>query len=949
MANVGPQNIKDFYALLDSTNLNIIKETVSLIRDGINSTPDPWLLFGIDYYITTGNEKVIDLLSTLRTPNHKYLLFKVDEYLQKPATRVRALNILGNVFTKEPSWIHEVADFKAFTTMIKIINTDSDIVSLTISLYNIVILLPKVPTKVGNHLNSMFKAYVRLVAWNAKRHTDDVGELNLSQLKTAVYAYFLCLYGMYPNCFTAFLQEYCSLKHQTPQQAVQTINEMSPLKIYQKYILPMLNQVRLHPKLVYYTKETEVSKEKWRKMEPHDVLADIADVCLDPTEKLSQHNNDTEQEEDQSPPETVNDNKKFSEMLMQRVSSNIREIKPKLIDVAITENIEKSTSIWSPSIIMGLSTPPPSRSISPSPALLENTSSPHIEHKYSSRSRHTSGEKIRPSSLNLTAAKAKDGSRQSTPCDKTPTLALPRFDFSTVKSASAGNTPVKVVPSDKRISSHLPKQMSEESPDKEDIEVSNISNSSRNFDKGDKMADESFVNISYQNISSEEHKVSQDIVNALQQSVQSKTDASVSNNPGAMDALNVVSQQKSMAAWSPNEILDFHMKLVAQTLPNLLVDEQNIGNWPKFTNPEDEIKSLKTALLQMHCTTLFERHKRQQHTLRGRRLKKKVYECVALEEKNKALRHQLQTKDEEIEQLKLLVKEHANTIKNRSEEYKKDCSKYQTRIKDWSRESNLFKQENARLKVEKGTDRTELERLNELIKEQERELHQRQLQLETHKHNKTMINKLTDQVMLQQKELLIVGELNNKVTDLTNFSHKYKVVQQAEYDMMENTLQKSLETAEKEAVQMKMKLARSEDKSKFYESEAEKFKRLLEDQKKYLENVKSLARLQMKSVEDKYNNQKSITARMETHSMELYAKIQAMDKSGNFHLYSANRVKPIKSNSKALTAVSALSSQVFGISPQLSPPIRSGIIAESSSKPWTEKPSLSIDEDDKAK
>jgi len=53
--------------------------------------------------------------------------------------------------------------------------------------------------------------------------------------------------------------------------------------------------------------------------------------------------------------------------------------------------------------------------------------------------------------------------------------------------------------------------------------------------------------------------------------------------------------------------------------------------------PSAEVMYLRSQVLQMHCAMLYERHRREQHALRARKLMRQVYDTSAMEEKIKTL------------------------------------------------------------------------------------------------------------------------------------------------------------------------------------------------------------------------------------------------------------------------------------------------------------------------
>lgn len=53
--------------------------------------------------------------------------------------------------------------------------------------------------------------------------------------------------------------------------------------------------------------------------------------------------------------------------------------------------------------------------------------------------------------------------------------------------------------------------------------------------------------------------------------------------------------------------------------------------------PMDELHTLRSQLLLLHNQLLYERHKREQHAVRNRRLLRRIINATALEEQNNAM------------------------------------------------------------------------------------------------------------------------------------------------------------------------------------------------------------------------------------------------------------------------------------------------------------------------
>uniref|UniRef100_H2YEQ7 Hamartin n=1 Tax=Ciona savignyi TaxID=51511 RepID=H2YEQ7_CIOSA len=254
-SSIGHMDMAEIYHLLDSTDLSVLEETTALVRDNLGSVQEPWLLHGlVDYFMQSGNIIARNLLCMVRQHQHKILMNKVDDYLQKVNTRFKALCLFGHIVRNEPIWTHLIISTRPFQTVLKCLQVDTDLPTITSALYIMATLLPKVASQVCNYLPTLFSIYVRLVSWHTIKPAG-ANEANLIHLHTSVYALFLCLYGMFPCSFTRFLQQHFQPHNTTSNKGT---SEKERARIFENSVQPMLDQVRLHPRLITDTHDIEV-------------------------------------------------------------------------------------------------------------------------------------------------------------------------------------------------------------------------------------------------------------------------------------------------------------------------------------------------------------------------------------------------------------------------------------------------------------------------------------------------------------------------------------------------------------------------------------------------------------------------------------------------------------------------------------------------------------------
>lgn len=228
----------------------------------------------MDYFYQTGSVRIVDVL--LKT-NHIHIFDRLLEWLRQGSHKLPALSLLGHIISKHPTWLYHVEAHPVFREMLKILKTERDVVPEMSALLCVCTLLAKIPYKMKNYLNELFEVFSYLAAWNNHRTSQSSGFKvtsadQLGHLQIGLYIYFQRLYGMFPCNFMDYLKrEYTSLPSTTPVKSA----------IFTHTILPLLETVRMHPKLITETLESEISEQSWRKVKPYDVVTQCLRLSVD--------------------------------------------------------------------------------------------------------------------------------------------------------------------------------------------------------------------------------------------------------------------------------------------------------------------------------------------------------------------------------------------------------------------------------------------------------------------------------------------------------------------------------------------------------------------------------------------------------------------------------------------------------------------------------------------
>ncbi|XP_063792823.1 hamartin isoform X2 [Pseudophryne corroboree] len=265
-----PMNVLEHLYLLESPDLQQLDEIHRLIRDHLNSDRSNVLVNNlVDHYLETNSEQAMLVLSMVPEPHDKHLLDKINEYLGKAATRLTTLTLLGHVIRRQPSWKHKLSQAPVLQSLLKCLKTDTDVVVLTTGVLVLITMLPMIPQSGKQYLHEFFDIFGRLSAWCLK-NPGHVAETCLVHLHASVYALFHRLYGMYPCNFVSFLRSHYSMKEN--------------LETFEEIVKPMMEHVRIHPELVTGSKDHELDPSRWKRLETHDIVVECAKISLDPNE-----------------------------------------------------------------------------------------------------------------------------------------------------------------------------------------------------------------------------------------------------------------------------------------------------------------------------------------------------------------------------------------------------------------------------------------------------------------------------------------------------------------------------------------------------------------------------------------------------------------------------------------------------------------------------------------
>uniref|UniRef100_A0A1Q3F8K2 Putative rho-associated coiled-coil n=1 Tax=Culex tarsalis TaxID=7177 RepID=A0A1Q3F8K2_CULTA len=223
----------------------------------------------MDYFGQTSSVRIVDILVKVQPPHDKFILDKLAEWIRSGGNKMLALTLFGHIIQKRPTWLHKVGNHQLVKEVLKLSKLEREIIPLINAVLCIIDLLPVIPVVMGGFVQDLFEIFNYLATFD--RNTSvSLPEDQLIHLQFGLYELFNRLYGMYPCNFVTFLKR----EYRGDKQAV-----------FQHTVKPLLDTVKIHPRLVSSDMESETSLQRWQSMEPHDVVNECARMSLEYLDK----------------------------------------------------------------------------------------------------------------------------------------------------------------------------------------------------------------------------------------------------------------------------------------------------------------------------------------------------------------------------------------------------------------------------------------------------------------------------------------------------------------------------------------------------------------------------------------------------------------------------------------------------------------------------------------
>nr|XP_057920244.1 TSC complex subunit 1b [Doryrhamphus excisus] len=345
--------------------------------------------------------------------------------------------------------------------------------------------------------------------------------------------------------------------------------------------------------------------------------------------------------------------------------------------------------------------------------------------------------------------------------------------------------------------------------------------------------------------------------------------------------------EEGVVTTSPLEVLDRLVQQGSDTHDKVLKRlplPSKSADWTHFggSAPTDELQTLRSQLLLLHNQLLYERYKREQHAVRNRRLLRRIINATALEEQNNAMKDQLNLQSVDIMSLRESLQVEQQRYRQLWDDRETVVTRLHSQIRQLQQGRDGYDTKNQELQ-------SKLQECQKRMDELEAELQGANNRVcHTGHLLKQMTIKLSNSECTQQqmsflnKQLLLLGEAHKlskqELQHVGADNTKRPTTQEAQ--MLQASCRKEVEALRQSLLVQSQKLEAAHHRAAELETLLSKKEHLIAEQKKFLEDVKCQAKVELQASDSRYQAQRRITQLLQTELLQLYSKVE-MEAPGN--------------------------------------------------------------------
>ncbi|XP_076314237.1 tuberous sclerosis 1 protein hamartin [Tachypleus tridentatus] len=329
---------------------------------------------------------------------------------------------------------------------------------------------------------------------------------------------------------------------------------------------------------------------------------------------------------------------------------------------------------------------------------------------------------------------------------------------------------------------------------------------------------------------------------------------------------------------SPPEVLDRHLQfgsdIYLKEVSCLPLPSSKNTNWTHFGGqaPIDEINILRGQVSLLHSQLLYERHKREIHAERNRRLLGKAKRTRALEEQNVAMKDQLHLIEKESQELFHQLNNMQQKVVSMENDKNQEAQKLQDNLKSALEENERLNFSNRELQQLLVSHKQENDFLKKELQKTQAELFEARVELSSLQQEAAGCEVLRKEVDHLRKELTLYGEVHLRLRKQVEASRPKPQLEQ-ELELMQ-------QAAAAELKNFKEIFNTRSAHLEFYKSALHDLEKVsatkdtvINEQKSLMETLKQTHADQIKALEKRIYSLHNICQQLESHIMELYEQI----------------------------------------------------------------------------
>lgn len=325
------------------------------------------------------------------------------------------------------------------------------------------------------------------------------------------------------------------------------------------------------------------------------------------------------------------------------------------------------------------------------------------------------------------------------------------------------------------------------------------------------------------------------------------------------------------ATFTPGELLDRHLISSADYHQNESEAHTENVTVTSGSAPTESEHVPQTVLL--HSQLMYERHRREQHAVRNRRLFGKLTHTAALEEQSKAANEQLMLQQSEINFLRTALESLRYEYNDYKDRHQELMHAQQEQVRALRREKEDIQYTITDLESTLETNRRDHQNLLNEFKTLKSDSFTIRQELIVAKKRLSKHDELVEEVRRLNKETTLMGELHKKYQERLN-AIQVQRVHQADFDSVTGLYKTEITVLKRSKEILSVQLDATNSRLSELEDILVQKERSLANQKRLVDQCKTKYEHQLEAVNSRVRSLQNIIGRLETEILDIYSRLQ---------------------------------------------------------------------------